>query len=204
MALTQAQWFAKLKGWVPEWFFSTPKYSEAQFQALAAVFAAIEVVCDNHQIETFIAQAHGQFLDEHGLERNIFRLLNELDATLSPRIRNITNTVNGVSLKELVDQLLSVGEATLVEDYEASRFFNRELFLNRGDILVDAIYNVFSIIVPKQIHAPFSFYSREYFNNREDFIGTNESSLELFQLIVETVNRAKALGTMYRLIERLE
>lgn len=201
---SQAEWYTKLRSWVPEWFFSSVNYNEAQFQALAKVFAEIEVVCENHFIETFICQSHALFLDEHGLERNITRLQNEIDATLCARIANITNTVNCPALKALVDALLAVGESTIVDDFDAARFYNRELFFNRGDILVDPIYNVFSIIVPNQKHAPFSFYDREYFYDREDFIGTNESSLALFQLIVETVNKSKALGTMYRLIERLE
>lgn len=201
---TQSEWYLKLRDWVPEWFFASEKYNDAQFQALAKVFSEIEVVLGNHFTETFICESHGAFMDEHGLERNITRFLNELDVTLCERIRNIVNTVNCPSLKGLVDGLLQVGEASIVDDFEASRYYNRELFFNRGDILIDPIYNVFSIIVPKQIHPPYSFYTRENFYNREDFIGTNESPFELFELIVETVNRAKALGTMYRLIERLE
>ena len=200
----QEKWYLKLRGWVPQWWFEEEENQVAVFYAMAMVLAKLECELENHIKETYICQAEGGYLDEHGLERNLTRFINELDTTFSQRIKNITNTTSCPTLKEIVDALLDVGESTIVEDWNVGLFFNREGFYNRGDVLIDPLYNAFTIIVDKQVHAPYSFYSREYFATREDFIGQQESSEDLFNLIIETVNRSKALGTVYRLVERLE
>ena len=54
----------------------------------------------------------------------------------------------------------------------------------------------------QQIPVSTAFLNREDFADREDFISSNESSLELFQAIVEAVNKNKSFGVSYRLIER--
>jgi len=199
---TQEEWYQKLKSWLPTWFFNEEYYNEAVLQGIARVLVELESRASEHQIETFIALADGAYVDEHGLERNLTREELELDPIFSERIRYISNSTPVPAIKRLVDALLAVGEATIVEDFDAGVYLNREEFFNRGSVFIDAIYNVFSIIVDKQVHAPYSFHSREYFCNREDFYGTNDSSLELFQFIIDAVDKAKALGTLYRLIER--
>jgi hypothetical protein len=199
---TQEEWYKKLRSWVPAWFFEEEDVNVAKFQAMAALLASIEARAVEHQQETFIAQADQGYLDEHGLERNLTRGTLELDVAFSQRIRYITNSTSKPAIKRLVDALLSVGVCEISEDFEAGVYCDREDFFSRGELFIDAIYNVFSIIVDKQVHTPYSFYDREYFCDREDFIGTQESSLELFQLIIEAVDKAKALGTLYRLIER--
>lgn len=204
MARTKAQWVEAFNSWLPQWWFQTVENQEDILYGMAAILERLEVVLEEHASETFILQAEAGYLDEHGNDRNLLRFLMELDPSFANRIRNIVNSTNGPALKVLVDALLEVGEATLVEDYNAGVFFDREYFYNRGSILIDAIYNAFSIIVDRQVHAPYSFYTRENFFSREDFIGTNESSLELFQHIIDAVNAAKALGIVYRLIERTE
>ena len=200
---TQAQWYERLKGWVPAWWFEEEENNEAVFQAIAAVCAKLDSVGLQHVTQTFICQAEAGYLDEHGAERNTPRFAGELDVQYRIRVKNIINSSNCPAIKGIVDALLDVGEATIVEDFDSAIFLNSEEFYNRGSILVTEIMNTFSIIVDNQVHAPYSFYTREYFYGREHFIGTNESSLELFQLIVEAVNRAKALGTLYRVIERV-
>lgn len=204
MASNEEIWFQKLKGWVPQWFFEDEQFNVAHFRGIAKILNEIECMLEDHIRETFICQAVDGYLDEHGLERNLTRLGAELDTTFRERIKNLTNTTSCPSIKQIVDALLDVGESTIIEDFNASIFFDREIFLSRGELLIDPIYNTFSIVVDKQVHAPFSFYTRENFLDREDFIGLNESRLALFELIVEHVNKSKALGTLYRLIERLE
>ena len=115
----------------------------------------------------------------------------------------IANTVSCPAIKALVDALLIVGEATVLEDFEGNVFFDREEFYNRGRIMIDPIKDTFSIIVDMQLHEPYSFYDREDFMEREDFIGANNSPLKIFNLIVEQVNANKAFGTLYRVIERV-
>jgi hypothetical protein len=200
--MTKAQWYTTLVGWLPDWWTVSGE-DEAVLWGMAAVLEKLEASMGEHAAQTFILQAETGYLDEHGGERNLSRLIGELNPAFADRIRNIVNTANRPALKALVDALLDVGESTIVEDYESSTFFNTEDFMNRGEVLITAIYNAFSIIVDNQVHAPYSFFTREDFCDREDFIGTNESSLELFQQIVEAVNAAKALGTVYRLIERV-
>lgn len=200
--MTKAQWYTTLKGWLPDWWTISGE-DDAILWGMAAVLEKLQASMGQHVGQTYILQAEEGYLDEHGGERNLTRLLGELNPTFADRIRNIVNTTNRPALKGLVDALLDVGECTIVEDWENGTFCNTEDFLNRGELLIDAIYNAFSIIVDNQVHAPYSFFTREAFCDRENFIGTNESSLELFQQIVEAVNAAKALGTVYRLIERV-
>lgn len=200
--MTKAQWYTTLKGWLPDWWSITGE-DEAILWGMAAVLEKLQASMGDHVAQTFIMQAEEGYLDEHGGERNLTRLAGEINTNFAERIRNIANTTNRPALKLLVDALLDVGECTIVEDWENGTFFNANDFLNRGELLINAIYNAFSIIVDNQVHAPYSFFTREDFCDREDFVGTNESSLELFQQIVEAVNAAKALGTVYRLIERV-
>lgn len=204
MAKTKDEWYVRLKGWLPTWWFEETENQEAILYGMAAVLERLEGSLEEHVKETFICQSAQGFLDEHGWERNVFRETGELDPEFCVRVQTISNTTNCPSIKDIVDALLQVGVCTIVEDYEGSAFLDRDDYLNRGEILIDPIMNTFSIIVDRQVHAPYSFYSREYFCDREDFIGTNESDIKLFELIVAAVNKNKALGTLYRLIERLE
>jgi len=86
-------------------------------------------------------------------------------------------------------------------------FFTRECFFDRKSVFIDVVYNTFSIVIEKQIHEPYSFYDNGvspeigHFFSRSDFYGTNVSSENIFNLILAAVNRVKALGTVYRLIE---
>ena len=181
--------------------FSSENLQEAHMMALAKVLNTLQQDGENNVKETFILRSEGIFLDAHGVERNILRLGTEIDTNYAPRVQSLTNQSNCPSLNSLIDQLLLVGTATILEDSEAGVFFDREDFLDRGEVIIDAIYNVFSIIVDQQLHDPFSFFDREFFCDREDFMGTNETSQEVFDLILEAVNGAKALGTLYRIIE---
>lgn len=204
MALTKAQWYEKLKGFVPSWFLEEEEYQKAHLMGLAAVMEKLQLEVDNHVAQTFISQSEGEYLDAHGDERNIDRLTNELDAQYQLRVRNLNNTSNIPSIKSIVDKFLIIGESTIIEDYNSAFFFDREAFLNRSYIFFDEIYNAFSVIVEKQIHAPYSFVNRENFLDRSDYVGTTESSDYVFSLILEAVNKAKALGTLFRIIERME
>jgi hypothetical protein len=159
---------------------------------------------DEHTKETFICQAGEGFLDEHGWERNVYRESGELDPSFCARIQTISNTTNLPAIKAVVDALLQVGESIIIEDYDGGNYLSVDTYLNRGVVLIDPIVNAFSIIVDRQVHAPYSFCNREYFCDREDFVGTNESDFGLFNLIVSAVNKNKALGTLYRIIERVE
>jgi len=205
IGFTQEQWYEKLKATLPSHYFcdDDPENFEAIFQGVAAVFKRVGDTLDNHFKETFICQAVDGYLREHGKERSILRASGETTSNYAQRIKNLTNTTSCPEIKRVVDALLDVGESIILEDFDSGIFASRESFLSRGEIMLIPIKDTFSIIVDKQVHEPYSFYDREYFFTREDFIGRLESSLELFQLIVQTVNRNKACGTLYRVIERL-
>lgn len=204
MASSKDQVFNRLSGFVPDWWYQGEEggINEAVFYGIAAMFEKLEIELDNHIKETYICQAEGAYLNEHGSERNLTRNTGEINANFADRIKNITNTTSCEEIKRVVDALLPVGEAVIQEDGENALFLDRESFLNRGEILIDPVEPAFSIIVDNQVHDPLSFLNREYFLNREDFIGQQNSSLELFQLVVDTVNKNKACGVRYRLIER--
>jgi len=202
MAKTQAQWFEVLKKWVPDWFLEGESIQVAHFQALAKLLAQSETTLEDHTGETFICQSEALFLDEHASERNITRLQLELDTVLCDRVRNLVNTSDPISIKALVDGMLISGVSTIVEDDDNRVFLDRETFLNRGVAFSEIFYNFFTIIIDRQIRDPESFADREFFLNREDVYGQEDTSLSLLQAIVEAVNRAKAYGVLYRLIER--
>lgn len=197
-------WYKKIKSFVPGCVYKDGSpVDDAVFYGLAAVYQKLECTLDEHIAETYICDSEGVYTNEHGFERNLKRFPLETDASFQQRIKNIINSSNCPEVKRIVDALLEVGEAQILEDEVGMTFYNRESFYNRGFLLYTSVLNTFSILVDKQIHEPYAFYGREYFQTREDFYGTNESSLELFQRIVETVNAIKACGVRYRLIERV-
>lgn len=202
MALSQAQWYEKLKQLVPSWVFEKEKFNVALFQGMAKVLEQSQIQYEDHLKETFIDTAGETFLDIHADERSIDRLPSDSISTYRQKIKNILNNSNCPSLKNLVDSLLIRGESTIVEHYAAENFMDRGAFLNRNVIGVDVIYNAFTILVDYQIPEPSGFYSRESFFNREFLQGSNESLDSVFDNIVQTVNKNKAFGTVYRLIER--
>lgn len=204
MALTQDEWFSKLKGWVPTWFFETEHYNVAEFQAIAKLFAEAEQQAEDHFQQGYIANATNEIADLYANERNFRRLPQEIDPVLTGRIRSLLNQSNVPAIKRLVDQFLIVGESTITEHFMGAIFASRESFCNRREVFMQIYYNAFSIIVDQQLHVPYSFAGRENFAGREDFFGSNTSSQNIFDLITETVNNVKAAGTLYRVIERTQ
>jgi len=202
MALTKAQWFAKLKSWVPAWVFQRSDRNEAIFLGMAKTFEQMQGDVDAHFAETFIGSASGEFLDLHGHERSVPRLPGELDIPYRPRIRTIKNSSNCPTLKELVDSQLLNGESQFIEHGDINNFLNREAFLNRDIINTKYTYNAFTVLVDNQRRPSESFLNREDFCNRQDFIGQLESSVSFFDRIVQIINTNKAFGVFYRLIER--
>ncbi len=203
-ALTQQQYFEKLKAMVPDWYFLNERLNVATFQGIAAVFARLHESAEEHFKETMIKTPNASelFLDAHGEERNVTRLPSEADPIYSERIRNITNLSDNPAIKSIVDALLVNGESIVRDGFNSRLFLNRETFYNRGDIFSDIFYNVFTIIVENQLHEPYSFMNRENFLSREDFFGATESSLAIFEQIAAAVDKAKAFGVLYRILER--
>jgi hypothetical protein len=202
MALSQEQWYKKLKQLVPSWVFQEEKFNVALFQGMAKVLEQSQIQYEDHLKQTFIDTAEEDFLDIHADERSVTRLPSDTASTYRQKIKNIINNSNCPSLKALVDTLLIRGESTFVEHHSLENFMDRGAFLNRNVISADVLYNAFTILVDFQVPEPSGFYSRESFFDREFLQGSSESLDSVFTNIVETVNRNKAFGTVYRLIER--
>ena len=206
--LTQAEWFAKLKGFVPRYIWEKDELNTAILQAMAAGLSKVQEGVDSYIADTYIQTAKDGVLDTHGNERSLTRLtgqIRELDAQYSKRVRSLVNQSNVPALVSLINNFLIAGVARIRDDYEAQVFLDREFFCDRGAITIDPqIINTFTVIVDKQIHPPYSFSDREYFLDREDFMGGSESSDYIFEVIKKVIDDNKALGTLYRIIELLE
>lgn len=202
MALTKSQWYDKVKTFVPDWWFETENHQVAVLQALAAVIAQVDQEADNHFNETFITRSSAPIIDGHGDERGVDRLPLENDGPYANRIRYIVNQSDPVDLALMVSALIVRGTVSIKEHETGDRpFLGRGTFCNRHDVFTDEFYNVFSIVVDKQIHAPYSFLGRHNFASRGDFMGTSTSLIGVLEQIVAAVNKAKAFGVMYRVTE---
>lgn len=206
MALTQEQWFNKIKTFAPSWFWEKEEIAVAWAQALAKSLTTAQTMVGEHVAATFIIQATADTLAAHGGERSLERLTDELDGAFAVRIQNLLNQSNVPSLKAFIDKVLIRGTCRIQEDFDSVPFLDRENFFNRASIFLgDTYHSTFSVVVDKQIHDPFSFTDREFFLDREEaYLSTSDSLDAVFALIVRIVNDNKALGTFYRIIERLE
>ena len=200
-AKTKEQWLETLKGLIPRWVYKDPKFNIAILKGMARMLAETDLDFENHFKETFIDNSSGIYLKQHGDERNKERIPGETDSAYRQRIKRIRNISNCPELKELVDAYLFVGESVFVEDYNQTNFLNRNAYLNRGIINFPITYNSFTVFIEKQIPSRDTYFSREFFFDREAFIGSDESLLEHFQAIVNAINKNKAYGTVYRLLE---
>lgn len=201
--LTTEQWYTKLLSFIPRHYFDEIPELDDHIGGMAKVLHEIQQDCSDMYDDTLLANAVGVLLDLYGNERCVKRLPGEFDAQYRERVRNIGNQSNCPALKALVDQVLINGESTFIEDDDLGVYCNRESFLNRGELLIAPLFNGFSVIVDNQKHAAYSFVSREYFADREDFVGETESSQYVFDLIMEVIQK-RYCGTLYRIIERVE
>lgn len=201
---TLTQWQRRFEAALPGWWVTqSEQVQRALLAGAGAVFERLHGQAEEHFLQTFLLEAEGVYLDAHGEERNVERLPAEPDDVYRERVRNIVNSSNYPAIKSIVDSLLINGECTIWEHaYGQFICFDRESFMNRSEVYTDPKYNTFTIVVDNQIHDPYSFFDREYFLDREDAVGTMESELALFERIVATVNKSKAFGVLYRLLER--
>ncbi len=204
MYLSKDQWFDKLKGLVPGWVFEKEPNTVAVFKGMAALLERVQKDACDHQMQGFISKAEAELLDLHGDQRNKPRLLGEFDPPYRERVRTIENSSPCPDIKDIVDTQLINGQATIIEHTNQENFLNRAGYLNRNLINFDVLYNAYTILVPNQVPDADQFLNVGTFANTEATLGTNESSIALFNAIVEAVNKEIAYGTVYRLIERAE
>ena len=201
MALTEDQWNEKLKRLVQTWVTQN-QGAQASVRAIAKVLAAQQQVVDNHISETYIDTGTDEYVALHGDERSVERLPDENLSSYRERVKLIVNQSNLPAIRAIVQALLLRGQPTIIEHYSASNFLGRNSFLNRNIIDYQVLYNAFTILIDYQIPVATSFYNRESFLNREFLNGSSISSDTVFKNIILAVNKNKAFGTVYRLIER--
>lgn len=196
-------WYAKIKRQVPSWVFEKDQKSRSVVYGIASVFNAIELNYKEHITETQIDNASEEYLIQIGEERGKPRIDGELLSIYRKRVKEIVNRSNCPAIKSLVDDIIINGESLIVEHDNFGLFYmNRSAYLNRGILPTELLYNAFTIFVPSQIPEPVTFLNRENFLNTEDLLGSSESSISLFQQIINTVNINKAFGEVYRLYEQ--
>lgn len=129
MALTKDQWYAKLKTWVPSWYFEgeekTVCFTRGTFKGFAAILSQISQDCDDQVNSTYIMNAAdvAPIVDLHGAERNLTRN-GEIDSVYKPRIRDsLFKPVGSVQLAAAVNAVLVNGPAALI-DNSSNGFFD--------------------------------------------------------------------------------
>lgn len=206
MALTQEQWYQKIKKFVPSWWFereslSGGALSPALFRAMAALFQQIQQDTDDAQAATFITGATSPILDLLGDERSRARLSLELDPAYRTRIQRITSQTDLDDIQTAVDALLLIPPCTIQEAPLTSLYCSRSTFCSRDQFFLNYLRNAFLIVVPRQTHAPYSFTSRSMFCSRSSFAGSNVTSNSIYSSIIATVDAMKADGVLYGIVE---
>jgi hypothetical protein len=204
--MTQGQWLSKLQSFVPDWLYVDAPRANALLDACAATMADHDAELDYLSSQMFIETASGAYLDLWGRDRGVTRNVNESDDTFRIRVQtaNLRNLSDKPDLLSIVNSLLIRGQASMSEDSDGSLYLNRsQLFLNRNVIeFATLIKDAFTILIDKQIHAPFAFESRAQFVGRSTFIGTTQSSPVVFQNLIQAINDNRAFGALYRIVER--
>jgi len=95
---------------------------DATIRMVAAIMARIEVAGETLHGRTFIDEADGDWLDQHGSERSIFRLEGESDDLYRERVKRIEDRVTKPAILEAVDRLLIAGTSRMVECLADSGF----------------------------------------------------------------------------------
>jgi hypothetical protein len=182
MALTKEEWLQKCKNLVQSWV-AEGKKSEAVFKGISAVLDQVEHDYTEHLAQTYIDQAEMDYVKEHGEERSVAILPDESIISYRVRVKRVTAQSNWVELKYVVDGFLITGESRFVEhSQDSGSFLSVGMCLDRDLLDFSVLYNAFTIIVDKQ---------------------TGPDSDLIFENIVRAMNKNKASGVVYRIIERV-
>jgi len=202
MALSREQWLSKIQTWVPTWFWEREQYNVAVFAALAATAASAQADAEGMVSETFLEEAAGAYLDLHGLERSVERVEDETDATYRPRIQNLISSTTKARIKEIVDKVLAEGECEVREGFQDLLFCDRDQYCDDDEPLIDQTFNFFLILVDRQAPDPLSFVDRSDYADRDTFASYDSGSSSVYERVVSAVNKTKALGVTYMIVER--
>lgn len=165
-AQTVDQWFAKLKKWVPSWYFENKfnrnvAVTEAIFYGAAAVYQQIEQDMLDQQAATFLLSSPGPIIDLLGDERSLPRIAGESDASYEVRVQNsLFRNVGEVELQALIDSQLHVTPSFLIENEQDFFFDDADVSLTHGIpyfddywsrfLMIEKTYNWWTVIIPLQ------------------------------------------------------
>jgi hypothetical protein len=184
MAISKAQFYEKLKNWVPDWVFESENYQKAVFNSIAKILSSSFDEVLDFVDQTFIEDATQYTLDLHGSERSVTRIVGESDANYSLRIRNRAKALDRTTIEATVNSFLPSGACTVEEhDYDGT-FCDRDYLVadnNPRKVFSDIDYDTFSIIVPQQT--------------------AGAPGQTVLDGIADAINASKALGTLYRIVE---
>lgn len=185
MALTKEQWQKKVNGLVQSWVTKENK-SKALTSGIASAFKTIEDDYIKHIDQTYIDEAEMDYVKLHGEERSVAILPDETIISYRVRVKRITAQSNFVELKAVVDGFLITPEKSRFVEHsqDSGSFLSVGMCLDRDLLDFSVLYNAFSIMVPKQGEPG------------------DETDL-IFENIVRAMNKNKAAGVVYRLIERV-
>jgi len=175
MGLTQDQWYKKLKSFLPVWFWETENLQTGHAKALAKMLEQLQADADDHLAETFITDATGKFLLQHGAERGIDKLSGESDDTYRERIRSISNRGNIVAITALVNSIVTDGVNTIKEHWKDGPAFSRSVYCNRRGTFMEVRVLMFSVII-------------------------NEQTQAIYDALVAALDEARVLGVLYQVI----
>lgn len=201
MAQTPQQWLLKVQSWIPAWWIEEAVIAPGVLYAIANLLAQIDADCTDQFDTTFILQAENPVLALLGYERNITQLAGESISSYRARIQRITSSTDYQSILNAVNNLLLNKGAKIQRMPLDKTFASRGTFASRDQYLCTFLENFFILIIPKQIHAPYSFASRQTFASRGNFVGTDVTPAAVYQAVIALVNSMIAEGVMYSLVE---
>lgn len=200
-ALTQAQWLEKLRGLVPSDIFNEEPQALAVFSGIAKVLEGVDEDTQDHFNATFITRANTPVLQALGDERGITQLPGESNATYAARMQRITSQTDLLDIRDAVNALLAIGQCRILEAPQDAPYCSRGNFCSRNDYMLNFRANEFLVVVPPQTHSGYTFASRGYFASRGAFTGSGDTLSSLYASIIAVINRLKAFGVLYGIVE---
>lgn len=199
--MTAEQWYQQLRAWVPGWWFEDEHYNVAVFRAMGEVMAQVEEDSIDQFNATFLTRSTAPILDLAGSERNQTRLSGESDASYANRIQRLSSASDWPEIKAAVDSVLLVPGCKILEAPGGKPYGTRKSFISRDEYFCSFREDMATVVVPKQIHAPYSFASRGNYASRGSFMGSATSSTQTYSTLVNVINALKAFGVLFRIVE---
>ena len=205
--MTIEKWKNKLDSFVQKEIYANNKSFDAALTAAAVIFDDIEKILNYHINQVSIDLSERPFLLQTGLDQGENIKPNESLDDYRNRLKNFSFSVNCNAILAIANFHLKNKNAFIVEDFNFDLFLNEDLFLNRNFIIIDPVDNTFSLIIPNQnLNSDVAFFGSDFYN-RESFLTDKAEdagfSDDMFANMIEDIKNKKALGTDYRVIERV-